>query len=63
MTETAHQELHSNPSPEHTGDRLARDQGGDPACWMSRVCPECGGFIEDDTTPHHCPHHHRVEPQ
>lgn len=21
--------------------------GGDPVCWLSRVCPECGRFIED----------------
>jgi len=21
--------------------------GGDPVCWLSRVCPECGQFIED----------------
>jgi hypothetical protein len=23
------------------------DQGGDPACWLDRVCEECGGFITD----------------
>ncbi|WP_168226592.1 hypothetical protein [Tomitella fengzijianii] len=23
------------------------DLGGDPACWLNRVCPECGLFIED----------------
>jgi hypothetical protein len=23
------------------------DQGGDPACWLDRVCPECGRFRED----------------
>lgn len=30
------------------------DQGGDPACWVDRVCPECGQFIEDDER-HACP--------
>jgi hypothetical protein len=20
--------------------------GGDPVCWLSRVCPECGLFVE-----------------
>ncbi len=24
------------------------DVGGDPACHLSRVCPECGLFVEDD---------------
>ena len=21
--------------------------GGDPACWLNRVCPECGLFLDD----------------
>ncbi|HEY3471139.1 MAG TPA: hypothetical protein VGL47_38805 [Amycolatopsis sp.] len=31
--------------------------GGDPVCWLSRVCPECGQFIEDaQVDPEsHCP--------
>jgi hypothetical protein len=24
------------------------DVGGDPACWLDRVCPECGGFVDND---------------
>jgi hypothetical protein len=28
--------------------------GGDPACWLDRVCPECGRF-RDDPTLDHCP--------
>jgi hypothetical protein len=28
--------------------RAMTDQGGDPACWADRVCPECGQFIEDE---------------
>jgi hypothetical protein len=26
----------------HVGD----DLGGDPACWLGRVCAECGALIE-----------------
>ena len=29
------------------------DMGGDPACWLDRVCPECGGFMEDEAG-HEC---------
>jgi hypothetical protein len=24
-----------------------RTEGGDPACWLNRVCDECGAFRED----------------
>lgn len=23
-------------------------RGGDPACWLGRVCPECGRFSEQE---------------
>jgi len=23
------------------------DEGGDPACWLGRVCPECGRFADE----------------
>ena len=29
-------------------------EGGDPACWLDRVCPDCGAFLEDGV-PHSCP--------
>lgn len=31
--------------------------GGDPVCWLARVCPECGQFIEDTRIDpeSHCP--------
>jgi len=28
-------------------DLPGEDLGGDPACWLNRVCPECGLFVED----------------
>ncbi|WP_346621058.1 hypothetical protein [Blastococcus montanus] len=30
------------------------DEGGDPACWLRRVCPECGGLADEDP-PARCP--------
>ncbi|WP_182359874.1 hypothetical protein [Tomitella gaofuii] len=41
-----------NERPDHgplADDPLGDDEelGGDPACWLHRVCPECGLFIED----------------
>jgi hypothetical protein len=24
------------------------DEGGDPACWLARVCPECGRLADED---------------
>jgi hypothetical protein len=24
------------------------DDGGDPACWLHRVCPACGRLAEED---------------
>ena len=30
------------------------DEGGDPACWLGRVCPDCGRLAGEDP-PTHCP--------
>ena len=30
------------------------EEGGDPACWMSRVCPRCGR-LADEEPPTRCP--------
>ncbi|MGZ4607726.1 MAG: hypothetical protein ACXVXV_16470 [Blastococcus sp.] len=30
------------------------DEGGDPACWLHRVCPECGR-LADEEPPTRCP--------
>ncbi|WP_347058871.1 hypothetical protein ABC795_00730 [Blastococcus sp. HT6-30] len=38
-------------------DRARRppdDDGGDPACWLRRVCPACGGLADEDP-PTVCP--------
>jgi hypothetical protein len=24
------------------------DEGGDPACWLHRVCPDCGRLADED---------------
>jgi hypothetical protein len=29
------------------------DEGGDPACWLSQVCEECGQLVERPRE-HHC---------
>lgn len=29
------------------------DLGGDPVCWLDRVCPDCGAFRDDVDAP--CP--------
>ncbi|SEL82581.1 hypothetical protein SAMN04515665_12068 [Blastococcus sp. DSM 46786] len=34
--------------------RSVPDDGGDPACWMCRVCPACGGLADEDP-PTGCP--------
>ena len=38
--------------------RAVRDEpvedGGDPACWLARVCPACGRLADEDP-PTRCP--------
>jgi ribosomal protein S27AE len=29
-------------------ENRARDSGGDPVCWLPRVCPDCGLLAEDE---------------
>ena len=31
-----------------------RDEGGDPVCWLTSVCPDCGRFVEA-RPPTRCP--------
>ena len=35
-------------APGNRGDDApaGSDLGGDPVCWLSQVCPECGLFVE-----------------
>jgi rubrerythrin len=35
-------------------DRTVPDEGGDPACWLRRVCPACGRMADEDP-PTRCP--------
>jgi rubrerythrin len=30
-------------------------EGGEPVCWLDRVCPDCGLLVEDAVRPPHCP--------
>jgi rubrerythrin len=30
------------------------DEGGDPVCWLNRVCPDCG-LLTDEEPPLTCP--------
>lgn len=44
-----------DPGAEDPPDCAAEDNlPGDPACWMARVCPDCGGLAETDP-PTRCP--------
>jgi uncharacterized protein len=35
-------------------DEQRPTEGGDPACWIGQVCPECGRFSEQ-ANPVTCP--------
>jgi rubrerythrin len=37
------------------------EQPGDPACWLRRVCPECGSMADRDP-PTVCPQCHAEMP-
>ncbi|HQX35087.1 MAG TPA: hypothetical protein PLA13_01905 [Microbacteriaceae bacterium] len=32
-------------------DEIERETGGDAACWLDRVCTECGAFVEGEPGP------------
>jgi rubrerythrin len=42
------------PVPEPAGGTGPEDEGGDPACWLARVCPACGRLADEDP-PTRCP--------
>ena len=33
------------------GTAEERTEGGDPVCWLERVCDECGAMREDMSSP------------
>ncbi len=35
-------------------DPSSREEGGDPACWLKRVCAACGRLADEDP-PTRCP--------
>ncbi|MGH4024352.1 MAG: hypothetical protein ACRDRV_07180 [Pseudonocardiaceae bacterium] len=35
-------------------DRSPPSEGGDPVCWLARVCPACGQLADEDP-PTRCP--------
>jgi rubrerythrin len=41
-------------SSERSRAELPDGEGGDPACWMHRVCQECGRLADEDP-PTRCP--------
>jgi hypothetical protein len=36
------------------GNTRPPEDGGDPACWVRRVCAACGRLADEDP-PTHCP--------
>ncbi|MBN9609593.1 MAG: hypothetical protein J0I11_09790 [Actinobacteria bacterium] len=32
----------------NAADTDREDVGGDPACWLNRVCADCGRFVDDE---------------
>lgn len=32
----------------HGTNDASEDPVGDPVCWLSRVCPDCGLFVEQE---------------
>ncbi|WP_037574577.1 hypothetical protein [Phaeacidiphilus oryzae] len=44
----------SEPPPSFLAATAPQDQGGEPACALNRVCPECG-HLEDGPRPPRCP--------
>ncbi|MEO8907702.1 MAG: hypothetical protein ABI310_06445 [Microbacteriaceae bacterium] len=43
---------HSDRSPSERNDADPDvELGGDPACWLSLLCPECGAVLESHSEP------------
>ena len=37
------------------GDAHDGAEGGDPACWLDRVCDACGRLVDERPPPDRCP--------
>lgn len=55
-----HEEDHENPEELKALDQLAQleeleelEEGGDPACWLHRLCPQCDA-VQDEAHPARC---------
>jgi hypothetical protein len=51
----------SGPGDTGTNWLQLQERPGDPACWLRRVCPHCGGIADEDP-PTTCPQCHREMP-
>lgn len=40
----------------NAGHEDGDEEGGDSACWLDRVCPECGRIPDDGTAVDPCPY-------
>ncbi|MHA6801428.1 hypothetical protein [Bounagaea algeriensis] len=47
--------LDEHRSRKHTEAAADAEHGGDPACWLAFLCPECGRFAEQGL-PARCEH-------
>jgi rubrerythrin len=43
------------PDADRPYDADPPELGGEAACWLSRVCPECGRLAEGEPPPSRCP--------
>ena len=53
--------MNQAPQEDANGAPVEDDNPGDPACWLKRVCPECGALADADP-PTTCPQCHAAMP-
>ena len=44
----------STEEPRREPAPLGKPEGGDPVCWLRRICPVCGRLADEDL-PTRCP--------